>query len=388
MRFSSNISSLRPSATLEISARAKALAAQGRDIISLSAGQPDFPTPPPISEAGIRAIREGRTGYTPSAGIPELRDAVARSYSERRGIEWSRENVLVSCGAKHSLFNLVSAAVETGDRVLLPKPYWVSYPEMVKAAGGVPVLPEERISGREIRDAAAQGVVGVILNYPSNPTGVVPGEAYIEEIAQAVAETGVWVISDDIYEDLVYLPGGAPHILEARPDLADMVAVVTGVSKTYAMTGWRIGYSLASADWTSRAVNLQAHSTSNPCSVSQWAALAAVTGEAERERLAMLDAFTGRRDQVCELLEGIDRLELVRPEGAFYAFPRIRAEGGREVDTMAFCSELLSDCGVAVIPGAAFGTEGYVRISFAASEADIREGIARLGGFLEERTRR
>ena len=384
MKYSGTVSSLLPSATLELSARAKALAASGRDIIALSAGQPDFPTPAPVVRAALDAIEAGKTGYTASTGIPELKAAVASAWSTRRGLEWPPAQVLVSCGAKHCLANLIAAAVDPGDRVLLPKPYWVSYPEMVKAVGGCPVYPEGELNAEAILRAASEGAVGVLLNYPSNPAGTVPAPSRMAEIAEAVASTGIWVISDDIYEDLSYLDRGVPHVLDFRPDLAGRTAVVSGVSKTYSMTGWRIGFALGPAEWIRISGLLQAHSTSNPCSISQWAALAAVTGAAEAERMEMLESFRKRRDLCCALLEGIEGLETVRPEGAFYVFPRLLTDPDK-LDTQRFCGELLDTEGVAMVPGAAFGSEGHVRISFAASEVDIREGIRRFTEFLHRR---
>ncbi|MBN2587292.1 MAG: pyridoxal phosphate-dependent aminotransferase [Candidatus Fermentibacteraceae bacterium] len=384
MRYSSTIQSLSPSVTLQLSARAKEMMQSGRDVVSLSAGQPDFPTPAPIVQAAIEAIREGRTGYTASSGIPELRKAVAAVYSARRGLEWTTGNVVVSCGAKHSLSILIASAINPGDRVLLPRPYWVSYPEMVKAYGGVPVFTaEEGITPREIEAAAAQGAVGVMLNYPSNPSGCVPTAGEMREIADAVADSGMWVISDDIYEDLCYIEGGTPHILDFRPDLKERTAVVSGVSKTYSMTGWRIGYCLCSGEWARLAGMLQAHSTSNPCSISQWAALAAVEGKAEEERRDMHRAFLERRDLICSLLSAEEYLQFDRPDGAFYVFAKLTVGG--PLDSTAFCSELLDEEGLAIIPGSAFGAEGYIRISFAASDDDIREGVKRLGRFLHGR---
>ena len=384
MDYSRSAMSLTPSATLQLSAKAKELKRSGRDIISLAAGQPDFPTPIPIAEAGIDAIREGKTGYTASTGIPELKEAVAAQYSRRRNVHWLPSNVLVGCGAKHNLANLVRAAINPGDKVLLPRPFWVSYPEMVKASGGIPIFPEECMNGSEIRKAAGEGAVGVFLNYPSNPTGFVPSVSFMREIADAIAETDMWVISDDIYEDLAYIDSGVPHILDFHPFLQERTAVVSGVSKTYAMTGWRIGYSLACGEWTRLAGILQAHSTSNPCSISQWAALAALKGKANSEKEEMHKSFHERRDLICELLSGVDGLEFKKPDGAFYVFPRLLTDP-QKVDTNRFCSELLSDEGVAVIPGSAFGAEGYIRISFAASADNIQRGIHRLREFLHRR---
>jgi aspartate aminotransferase len=381
MKYSRTIMSLSPSATLQLSAKAKELKKSGRDIVSLTAGQPDFPTPAPIAEAGIKAILDGKTGYTPSTGILELKEAVAESYSVRRNIEWNSSNVVVSCGAKHDLANLIRAAVNPGDRVLLPRPYWVSYPEMVKASGGIPVLPDTRIDPCEILKAADQGAVGLLLNYPSNPSGYVPSDAEMKSIADAIADTDMWVISDDIYEDLVYIESAIPHILDYRPELSSRTAVVSGVSKTFAMTGWRIGYSLANIEWSRLCGVFQAHSTSNPCSISQWAALAAVEGKADKEKSEMYNSFRNRRDLICSILSDVEGIQFERPEGAFYVFPRLAAEN----DTAGFCSELLEEEGLAVIPGSAFGAEGYIRLSFAASDDDIREGVNRLNRFLRRR---
>ena len=375
--------SLSPSATLQLSAKAKELKKSGRDIISLSAGQPDFPTPAPIAQAGINAIRDGKTGYTASTGIPELKEAVAKNYSIRRNIEWKTENVVVSCGAKHDLANLIRSAVNPGDRVLLPRPYWVSYPEMVKASGGIPVFPEEGINPEEIEKVVFTGAVGLMLNYPSNPSGYIPSSDEMKNIADAIADTEMWIISDDIYEDLIYIEGGTPHILDYRPELKDRTAVVSGVSKTYAMTGWRIGYSLANAEWARLSGVLQAHSTSNPCSISQWAALAAVEGSAEKERMEMHRSFSRRRDLICSLLSEEEGLQFKKPDGAFYVFPRLLT--GTGTDTEGFCNELLDKEGLAVIPGSAFGAEGYIRLSFAASDDDIREGVKRMRRFLRWR---
>jgi aspartate aminotransferase len=383
IRYSSRSQTLRPSATLQITAMAKALKAEGRDIVSMSAGQPDFPTPVAAILAAEKAMRDGNTGYTASTGMPELKDAVAKAYSERRGVDYSIARTMISCGAKHSITNLLLAAVNTGDRILIPRPYWVSYPEMVKLCGGIPVLPEGEgmpLSASDIERAAAEGAVGMILNSPSNPSGMVYDREEIGDISEVLAENDMWVISDDIYEDLVYLDSSAPHVLDVRPDLADRVAVVSGVSKTYSMTGWRIGFALANEEWIRRAGIIQAHSTSNPCTISQYAALAMVRGEGELERRSMLGAFRIRRDLICDLLLAEERLQVVVPHGAFYVFPALLYD--TEVDTAVFCQLLLEKEGLATIPGSAFGAEGHVRLSFAASEDDIREGVKRLRSFM------
>lgn len=379
MKYSKTTSELSPSATLQISALAKKLSRSGKDIISLSAGQPDFPTPQTICDAGIAAIKAGKTGYTPSSGIPELKETIAKLYSEKRKLEYAPSNVVVSCGAKHSIYGLVSARLDAGDKVLLPKPYWVSYPEIVKSSGGIPVFPQGVIDGVAIRKAADEGAVGLIFNSPSNPGGKVYTATEVDDIGAAVEDTGLWVISDDIYEYLIYDGKSVPHILDNRPHLADRIAVVSGVSKTWAMTGWRIGYALVNEEWARIASTLQAHSTSNPCSISQWAALAALRGDAEVDRKAMLAAFRERRDFICSILSKMEGVSFERPSGAFYVLVKLTKLEG--LDTVTFCSKLLNKAGVAVIPGSAFGAENFVRISFAASLEDIRRGMERFRKF-------
>jgi len=385
MKYSEKATALEGSATLQFTAKAGAMKAAGRDIVSLTAGQPDFPTPPAAIEAAERAMAQGKTLYTPSAGIPELRAAVAERWGARHGIDYKAENVLVSCGAKHSIANLLEAAVNPGDRVLLPKPYWVSYPQMVLRLGGIPVYPEGGdmlLTGEDVRRAADAGARGMIFNSPCNPSGLVNDEDSVAEIATAVRETGIWVVSDDIYEDLYYGDGAVPHILDVAPDLKDAVSVVSGVSKTYAMTGWRIGFALANPEWTGIAGRVQAHTTSNPCSISQYASLAVVNGEAEDYRESMYQAFKRRRDLICSLLEKVEGLEFLLPDGAFYVYPKILTE--KKFDSARFCTDLLEKAGLGTIPGSAFGTEGYIRLSFAASDDDIAEAVKRLNSFLEQ----
>jgi aspartate aminotransferase len=383
MEYSHRVASLEPSATLQLTAKAKELQKQGRSIISLSAGQPDFPSPRAAVEAAVRAMRDGHTGYTATPGIPELRDAVARATSARRRIPFKPANVIVSCGAKHSIANLLFAAVNPGDGVLMPRPYWVSYPEMVKLAGGQPLFPAGGgmlVTAADVREAAARGAKGVILNSPGNPTGLVAAAEEMRDLALAILETGIWAISDDIYEDLVYLSSGAPHILDYAPALAERSAIVSGVSKTFAMTGWRIGWAVGPEGWVKLANRVQEHTTSNPTSIAQWASLAVVAGGAEQEKAEMLTAFHRRRDLICDLLSAGPGLEFTRPEGAFYVFPSLSS--ATPVDSAALCDRLLEEAGLAVVPGSAFGAEGFLRLSFAASDADIREGVARLGAHL------
>ncbi|MCK5787073.1 MAG: pyridoxal phosphate-dependent aminotransferase [Candidatus Sabulitectum sp.] len=384
MHYAMNASSLEGSATLIYTARAAAMKAAGKDVISLTAGQPDFPTPDVAIEAATRAMAEGKTLYTPSMGISELREAVADRWSEVHGQNYKVDNAMVSCGAKHSIANLLEAVVSPGDRVLLPKPYWVSYPQMIRRLGGISVYPVGDgmlITGDDVRRAAEEGAKGMIFNSPCNPSGLVNTADMMKDIALAIRETGIWVISDDIYEDLYYGTGQVPHILTADPDLKDQVALITGVSKSYAMTGWRIGFAIANPDWIRIAGRIQAHTTSNPCSISQYAALVVVRREAEEERIDMYNAFRRRRDMVCDLLGNVQGLAFDKPEGAFYVFPKVLSD--KEINTEKFCISLLENGGLGTIPGSAFGNEGYIRLSFAVSDDDIAEAVIRLNAFLE-----
>lgn len=384
MNFSRNASRLEGSATLQFTAKAGAMKASGRDIISLTAGQPDFPTPPAAMAAAEKAMAEGKTLYTPSMGIPQLRTAVAHRWSRFHSVEYGMDSVMVSCGAKHSIANMLEAVIDFGDKVLLPRPYWVSYPQMVYRLGGIPVYPESGemlITGDDVRAAHAQGAKGMIFNSPCNPSGLVNSAEEIADVAAAVRETGMWVVSDDIYEELYYGEGKVPHLLDADPGLIKQIALVTGVSKTYAMTGWRIGFALAPAEWVKVAGRIQAHTTSNPCSIAQYAALAVVQGEAEADREIMYNAFQRRRDLICKLLSEVNGLDFQRPEGAFYVYPRV--EAGKNFKSEEFCLKLLEEGGLGTIPGSAFGTEGFIRLSFAASDDDIAEAVKRLNRFLE-----
>jgi aspartate aminotransferase len=383
-RFSDRVLSMSPSATLAITAKSMELKRQGVDVISLSAGQPDFPPPEPVIQAAVEALKEGKTRYTATAGIPELREEIASRYGERRGVDFEPGQVLVSCGAKHSLSNLLEAAVKPGDVVAIPKPYWVSYPEMIRRVGGVP-FPIGRdgmlADAEDVFDAVQAGARGILLNSPCNPTGLMYDRGQYEELADVVSNTGLWVITDDIYEDLVYEGRESLNLLNVRPELSSRVVIVSGVSKTYAMTGWRIGYSIGPEQWIKLAATVQSHTTSNACSVSQYASLAAVSGKAETEKLSMLERFAERRKLICDLLEGVDGVGFEVPDGAFYVFVDVGTHPLGN-DSVEFCRRLLEDEALAVIPGVAFGTEGYVRVSFAASDEDITEGVERLRRFV------
>lgn len=387
--LSENIRKLQPSATIAVASKAKELKAKGRDIVDLSAGEPDFPTPGFIARAGQAAIEVGRTRYTPAPGTPELRAAVARSLAERHGREVDPAGVVVSAGAKQALFNTLFALVGPGDKVLIPVPYWTSYPEMVTLARAQPVPvqgPEERgyrIGPEELDRAWSPEARALLLNSPSNPSGAVYPAAELEAILAWAADRGVWVISDEIYARLCYLDHPAPGIYDFPDRLLGRAVLIDGASKAFAMTGWRIGWSVCEPRLASTLSALQSHTTSNAATPSQHAALAALqaTGADADELEAMAAAFRSRRDLVLELLEahlpGAGRVE---PEGAFYLFFRVdQWYDDARPDSVALCTWLIEHAGVALVPGSAFGDDRYVRLSFAASPDELREGFERLG---------
>ena len=387
--LSENVRRIQPSATIAVSSRAKELKALGHDIINLSAGEPDFPTPGFIAEAGRAAIAAGRTRYTPAPGIPELRKAIADGLAARHDREVDPAGVVVSAGAKQALFNALFAVVGPGDRVLVPVPYWTSYPEMVMLARAEPVPvhgPEARDYrvGREALESAwSPDVRALLLNSPSNPSGAVYRAHELEEILTWAAERRVRVISDEIYSRLCYLDEPAPGLLDFEDDLLEGAVLIDGASKAFAMTGWRIGWSVTDPALASAMAAFQSHTTSNAATPSQYAALAALTASAgDREALAaMATEFAARRDLVVRLLDrhlpGTGRVE---PEGAFYLFFRIdRWLDDRRPDSVALCTWLIEEAGVALVPGSAFGDDRYARLSFAASRAELEEAFARLG---------
>jgi len=392
------VAAMQPSATLAVSARAKALKRAGRPVIELSAGEPDFPTPEPVRAAGVRAIEEGFTTYTANAGMPELREAIAADLRARYGIEYAPDQVLCSNGAKQSVAQALLVAVRPGDEVLIPAPYWVSYPEMVRLAGGEPVVvPTTSASGYRLTPDALDAAITertrvLVLNSPSNPTGAVYARAEFDALAEVLrAHPDVLVLSDEIYAQVTY---DAEHVAVASVDgLFERTVTVNGFSKAYAMTGWRLGY-LAGPRWLVEAADtVQGQLTSAPSSISQKAGLAALAMDDEPVR-EMVRAFRQRRDFVLGALAEIPGVECPRPEGAFYVFPDVSALLGRTapdgaaIDSAeALCLYLLEACDVALVPGEAFGDARGLRISYAAGMDDLREamrrihdGVARLAG--------
>ncbi len=383
--LSKRAASLKPSATLAISAKEKELKSQGIDVVGFGAGEPDFPTPGHIREAAKRSLDRGETFYTPVGGALELKKAVIRRFKEDYNLEYKPDEILVSCGAKHSLYNLFQAVVGNGDEVIILAPYWVSYPEMVDLAEGVPVIVQTREENRwipdpdEVESKINPRTKVLLLNSPSNPSGVLYPTRVLERLAALAEKHDLLVISDEIYDKLVY-DGQSYTSFAAMPGMKNRTIVVNGVSKTYAMTGFRIGY-LAStqAEVVKAATNIQSQSTSNPTSTAQAAAVAALTGpQDEVERMRQI--FEKRRDLIVREIENSEGLSVVKPDGAFYAFVNIRPfyRGGKVSDSSEMAKFLLETQHVACVPGGPFGSEDHVRLSFATSEELIIKGIERI----------
>jgi aspartate aminotransferase len=390
-RISARVRALKPSETLALGARARELKAQGHSVISFAAGEPDFDTPEDVREAGVQAIRAGHTRYTAVGGVPELRAAIAENLKRENGLEYTPAQIVVSNGAKHAIWNAFLTVVEPGDEVLCPVPYWVTFPELVRLTGGIPVfVPPKRgsmkIGPEELERAITPRSKLLVLNSPNNPSGAVYSREELTAIGEVVRKHGLYVLSDEIYEQLVF--GGARHVSIAslHPELRDRTIVIGGVSKTWAMTGWRIGFAAAPADLAEGMERLQGQSTSNPASVSQFAALRAFTGPRESVR-SMRDCFAVRRDLIVKRLSGMKGIRLVPPEGAFYAFPdvseRIGAARNGVTDSAGLSDFLIDEARIVCVPGSAFGMEGHLRLSYAIADCDIEEGLNRLEAALD-----
>lgn len=389
-----SLSRIRPSQTLAVTQKARELKAAGRDVISLGAGEPDFDTPAYIAEAAIRAVRDGKTRYTPVDGIPELKEAVAAKFMRDNGLSYDSGQINVSPGGKAVIYNALLATVSPGDEVVIPAPYWVSYPDMVKMTGGKPVIAGTtaatgfRLTPQALEEAITKRTKWLIFNSPSNPTGA----AYTHEQLKALTDVllrhpHVLVLSDDMYEHIVYdgFRFATPACVE--PELYDRTLTVNGASKAYAMTGWRIGYAGGPAPLVRSMAKVMSQTTSNACSISQWAVTAALNGDhaflEERNK-----AFRERRDLVVSMLRDIDGITCTMPEGAFYVYPSCKGVIGRKTPAgntvgsdAGFATELLEAEGVAVVPGAAFGLSPHFRISYATSAAILEDACARIGRF-------
>ena len=367
----------------------------GVDVLDFALGEPDFDTPVNIQEAAFRAIRTGQTHYTPPAGIPELKQAVADLYSRQWGLSTRADQVLISNGAKHSIHNALMALCGPGDEVIIPAPYWVSYADLVKLTGATPVIVETteesgfKLTSEQFLTAVTPQTKLLMINSPSNPTGVVYDRAELAALADAVLQTDVAVLSDEIYEQLLYGDAEATCFATLRPELAERTITISGVSKSYAMTGWRIGWAIAPVPVAKFMADIQSQETSNPCSVSQYAALEAITGPQDSVR-AMLAQFRERRDYVLGRIAALPGVTCVPPGGAFYAFMNVsehfgRTIGGRAInDSTDFCLAALADAHVATVMGSAFGAEGYARLSFATNLATLGRGFDALERFLQK----
>ncbi|MCW2613818.1 MAG: aspartate aminotransferase [Frankiales bacterium] len=395
-RVSARVGGIAESATLAVDAKAKAKKAAGEDVVGFGAGEPDFPTPPAIVAAAAAACSDPRNHrYTPAGGLPELKAAVAAKTARDSGYQVTAAQVLITNGGKQAVYEAFAALVDPGDEVLLPAPYWTTYPEAIKLAGGVPVdvvTTEEqgyRVTVEQLEAARTERTKVLLWCSPSNPTGAVASPAEVEAVGRWALEHGIWVVADEIYEHLVY--GDATHVSMpvVVPELADTCVVVNGVAKTYAMTGWRVGWLIGPLDVVKAATNLQSHATSNVSNVAQVAALAAVTGDLSAVA-EMRAAFDRRRRTMVRLLSAIPGVECPEPFGAFYCYPSVKgvlgkAIRGRTPTTSAELAELvLDEVGVAVVPGEAFGTPGYFRLSYALGDADLEKGVGRLADLLSE----
>ena len=383
-----------PSSTLALTAKINAMVADGLDVVKFGAGEPDFDTPDHIKSAAVEALNQGFTKYTPVAGITELREAIVDKFERDNGLSYEANQVIVSCGAKHTIYNILQAICNPGDEVIFAAPYWVSYIEMVKLADATPIVinttPDQNfaLTPDQIKSAVTEKTKAIIICSPSNPTGTTYSTESLQMIAELAVEHQFYLISDEIYEALLY--DGAKHrsLASFGDAVKSLTFVVNGVSKAYSMTGWRIGYTAGPEDAIKAMSKIQSHSTSNPTSIAQRAALAAITGSQEPV-VEMVKAFQKRRDLICQRLDDIDGVEYVRPQGAFYIFPDFSAHYGRTINghsinsSQELATYFLDEAKVGAVPGDGFGADNHMRFSFATSEIEINRGLDRIQKALE-----
>lgn len=383
-----------PSLTLDITAKAKAMKAEGVDVISFGAGEPDFNTPKNIVEAGIEAIEQGKTRYTPASGLIELKEAVCKKFKDDNNLSYLPENIIISSGAKHSIYNALMAITNPGDEIIISVPYWVSYPELIKLAGGIPVYintKEENDFKYTINDlnrVITDKTKAIILNSPNNPTGALYNEEELKEIADWAVKNNILIISDEIYEKLAYDEETHVSIASINNDIKDITIVINGMSKAYAMTGWRIGYAAANKDIAKIMNNIQSHTTSNPCSISQYASIEGLDGD-QASVENMKKAFEQRRNFMVDAINDIKGLSCQKPKGAFYVMVNFTELKNKTIynkkikSSLDFANLLLEKGNVAVIPGIAFGDDDYIRLSYATSMGNIEEGLNRIKEIVE-----
>jgi aspartate aminotransferase len=389
MKLAKRTQSIKPSPTLAMNAKAKALKAAGEDIINFGVGEPDFDTPENIKEAAIKAIKDGFTKYTPASGIDDLKTAIIEKFRSDNSLSYEKEEILVSCGAKHSLYNIAEALFEKGDEVVIPSPYWVSYPDQVLLNDATPVIVETdesssfKIAPDRLMKSLSDKTKAIVLNSPSNPTGLAYDKESLEKIAEIAVKHNLYIISDEIYEKLVY--DGFRHfsIASLGAEIKQRTVVVNGLSKSHSMTGWRIGFTGGPKDITKAMTNIQSQSTSNPTSISQKAAVEALTGPQDFLPVMMTE-FDKRRKYMVERLNNMDGVTCQTPVGAFYAFPNISAHFGKKFNNSSINNSLelstyfLEQAKVAMVPGSAFGDDKYIRLSYATSMDNIKKGLDRI----------
>ncbi|MGC8453423.1 pyridoxal phosphate-dependent aminotransferase [Cylindrospermopsis raciborskii LB2897] len=384
MKLAARVGQVTPSITLAITAKAKGMRTEGIDVCSFSVGEPDFDTPAHVIDAATKALKEGKTKYGPAAGEPKLREAIAKKLKSDNGLDYKPENVLVTNGGKHSLYNLIMALIEPGDEVIIPAPYWLSYPEMVTLAGGrsviVPTYADNgyKISVQQLKQAITSKTKLFVLNSPSNPTGMVYTLEEIRDLAQVIVEADIFVVSDEIYEKILY--DGSQHVSigSLGEEIFSRTLISNGFAKGYSMTGWRLGYLAGPLEIIKAATTIQGHSTSNVCTFAQYGAIAALEGSQDCVE-EMRQAFAQRRQVMYDGINSIPGLTCARPNGAFYLFPDISKTGLRSLE---FCDALLESHQVAVIPGVAFGADNNIRLSYATDMTTIRKGVERLDKFV------
>lgn len=392
VKLANRVMALTPSTTLAITAKAKELKEKGEDVIGLGAGEPDFNTPQHIIDAAVKSMNEGHTKYTPSAGLPALKKAIIQKFKDDQGIEFQPNEIIVANGAKHVLYTLFQVILNDGDEVIIPTPYWVSYPEQVKLAGGKPVYVEGlesnhfKITAQQLSAAITERTRAVVINSPSNPTGVLYTEQELLELGKVCLENNILIVSDEIYEKLTY--GGHKHVSIAQlsPELKEQTIIINGVSKSHSMTGWRIGYAAGNAQIIKAMTNLASHSTSNPTTTAQYGAIAAYTGPQEAVE-EMRQAFEKRLEIIFPKLTAIPGVTCVKPQGAFYLYPNVKEaaklSGFSNVDD--FVNALLVEAKVAVVPGSGFGTPDNIRLSYATSLELLERAVERIRQFVESK---
>ncbi|MEC7641475.1 MAG: pyridoxal phosphate-dependent aminotransferase [Nitrospinota bacterium] len=394
MKFSKRIQQVQPSMTLAIDAKARELRAKGEDIIGFGAGEPDFATPGNVKNAGMEAIRSNQTRYTPVAGTPELKDAIITKLKNENGLDYQANQIVVSCGGKHSFYNLAQVLWEAGDEVIIPAPYWVSFPEIVRLSGALPVIvnttleSDFKISPVQLKEAITANTRAVLINSPSNPTGSAYSRQELDALAETALKAGLLIISDEIYEKIIFDGFSQHSIASLDKEIQRNCVVLNGVSKAYAMTGWRIGYMAAQPEIAAAVTKLQGQSTSNPCSISQSAAIEALTGPQDEVK-RQAEEFQKRRDYLLERFDKIPGVSCYKPVGSFYSFPSFSGVFGKRFKekiingSLALTEFLLQEAKVALVPGIAFGADSHTRVSFATSKEILSKGLDRIADALD-----